>query len=121
MEIQDAIKVIRAMATGLNPETGEALKSDEVCRSALAVKALNRSVAALLAQEERELNKPTSAGKYWSRAEEAKVCEEMRSGMDLTEIAKLHNRTVPSIITRLVKLGKIAPPKSGPLFPDKAA
>lgn len=29
--------------------------------------------------------------------------------MDFREIAKAHNRTVPSIVARLVKLGKIAP------------
>jgi hypothetical protein len=41
--------------------------------------------------------------------------------MPFEEIAKTHNRTVPSIIVRLVKLGKVAPNKSGSLFPTQVA
>jgi DNA-binding NarL/FixJ family response regulator len=126
VETQEAIKFIRALADGLNPETGQSLPGDSVCRCAQAVKALNRAVAALTAQKEREQNRPTNAGRYWSSAEDTQVCEEVRKGMDFKEIAKAHNRTVPAIVARLVKLGKIvpekaAPKKSGPLFPPKVA
>jgi hypothetical protein len=121
VETQEAIKFMRALADGLNPETGQALPDDSVCRNAQAVKALNRAVAALTAQQEREQNRPMNAGRYWSPKEDAQVCEEVRKGMDFKEIAKTHNRTVPSIVARLVKLGKIAPSKPGPLFPEKVA
>src|SRR5579864_3944230 len=121
MDIQDAIKVIRALADGLNPETREELKDDSICRNPQAVMALNRALAALVTQQQRELKKPASAGQYWSRAEDKQICEELRKGMDFEEIAKTHNRTVPSIIVRLVKLGKIAPDKSGSLFPPQVA
>jgi DNA-binding NarL/FixJ family response regulator len=121
MEIQEAIKVIRALADGVNPETRESLKDDSICRRPQAVMALNRALAALVNQQERELKKPASAGTYWARAEDQQVCEELRKGMDFNEIAKAHNRTVPSIVARLVKLGKIVPEKSGPLFPPQVA
>jgi hypothetical protein len=121
MEIQEAIKVIRALADGVNPETRELLRSDSVCRNPQAVMALNRALAALVTQQERELKKPAGAGKYWSHAEDEQVCEELRKGMDFKEIAKIHSRTVPSIVARLVKLGKIVPEKSGALFPSKVA
>jgi hypothetical protein len=121
MEIQEAIKVIRALAEGVNPETRELLQADSVCRNPQAVMALNRALAALVRQQERELKKPTSAGHYWSRAEDQQICEELRKGMDFEEIAKTHQRTVASIIVRLVKLGKIAPNKSGLLFPPQVA
>jgi len=110
MEIQEAIKVIRALADGVHPETHESLKDDSVCRTAQAVMALNR-----------ELKKPASAGQYWSRAEDKQVCEELHKGMSFEDIAKTHNRSVPSIIVRLVKLGKVAPDKSGSLFPPQVA
>jgi hypothetical protein len=121
MEIQEAIKVIRALADGVHPDTRELLKDDSICRNPQAVMALNRALAALVKQQERELKKPASAGQYWSRAEDQQVCEELRKGMDFEEIAKTHNRTVPSIIVRLVKLGKIVPNKSGSLFPPQVA
>jgi hypothetical protein len=121
MEIQEAIKVIRALADGVHPETREVLKEDAVYRNPLVVMALNRALAALVTQEQRELKKPASAGQYWSRAEDKQVCEELRKGMSFDEIAATHNRSVPSIIVRLVKLGKIAPDKSGSLFPPQVA
>jgi hypothetical protein len=121
MEIQDAIKVIRALADGVHPETREVLKDDAVLRNPQAVMALNRALAALVTQQERELKKPTGAGQYWSRAEDKQICEELRKGMDFEEIAKNHKRSVPSIIVRLVKLGKISPDKSGSLFPPQVA
>ncbi len=121
MEIQAAIKVIRALADGVHPETGEALKEDLIYRDPQVVMALNKALGALVTQEQRELKKPASAGQFWSRAEDKQVCEELRKGMSFDDIAKTHNRSVPSIIVRLVKLGKIAPDKSGSLFPPQVA
>jgi len=121
MEIQEAIKVIRALANGTDPETGETLKGDSVCRAANSVKALNRALGALTSQEAREHEKPEKAGSYWKHAEDQQVCEELRKGMDFKEIAKIHNRSVVSIVARLIKLGKIVSEKSGALFPDKVA
>jgi len=60
-------------------------------------------------------NKPTSAGKYWSHAEDEQVCQELRKGIDFQQIAKTHNRTVGSIVARLIKLGKITAGNSGQL------
>jgi len=120
MEIQEAIKTIRALADGVHPDTGEGLTDENICRAPQIVKALNRALAALVSQEERERNRPANAGRYWSRAEEEQVCEELRQGTDFKEIARIHNRTVPSIVARLVKLGKVAAKSSDHLFPPKA-
>jgi hypothetical protein len=69
-------------------------------------------LGALLQSEERERSRPANAGRYWSRQEDAQVCAEVRRGIDFHEIAKTHNRTVPSIVARLVKLGEIKPTTS---------
>jgi hypothetical protein len=124
MELKEAIATIRVLADGVNPTTHEALDANDACRQPESVKALNRAVGALLAQQDRESRNPANAGRAWSRAEDQQVCEELRLGKDINEMAKAHNRTVPAIAARLVKLGKIAPTKSdetGPLFPEKVA
>jgi hypothetical protein len=124
MELHEAIATIRALADGLNPTTGKALDANSACRQPQAVKALNRALASLIAQQGREKRNPANAGRSWSRTEDQQVCEELRQGKDINEIAKAHNRTVPAIAARLVKLGKVAPgksDKSGPLFPEKVA
>jgi DNA-binding NarL/FixJ family response regulator len=121
MEIQDAIRVIRALANGVHPESGATLEEGSICRTLEAVKALNRALAALVAQDERERNRPKNAGKAWSHEEDEQVCEELRQGTDFNQIAATHNRSLAAILARLVKLGKISPKKSGQLFPPKVA
>jgi hypothetical protein len=123
MELQEAITTIRALADGLNPTTRQTLDPNDACRLPQSVKALNRALGALLAQQDREKRNPANGGRPWSRAEDQQVCEELRQGKDINEMAKAHNRTVAAIAARLVKLGKIALPKDkpGPLFPEKVA
>lgn len=117
MEIQEALKIMRALANGIDPETGQALPEDSICRHPQTIRALNRAVGALVVVEDREKNRPANAFRYWSRGEEERVCEELKQGLDFQQIAKAHDRTVGSIVARLVKLGKIAPKGS----PTKAA
>jgi hypothetical protein len=117
MEIEEALTIMRALAGGMNPETREALEVESICRKPQVVKALNRALGALVQQQERARSRPGNAGRYWSREEDAQVCAEVRQGIDFHEIAKSHNRSVPSIVARLVKLGEIRPAAS----PHKAA
>jgi len=121
MDIQEAIKTIRALADGRDPETNDTLTGDSVCRKPACIKALNRAVGALVAEKEREQNRAGNAGKYWTGKEDAQVCEEVRNGMDFHDIAKAHNRSVASIVARLIKLGKISPPKIPKPADEKAA
>ena len=121
MELADAIQVIRALAGGVHPQSGAALEENSVCRTPEAIKALNRALAALVTQHEREQRRPGKSGSRWSREEDEQVCEELRQGTDFNQIAKNHNRSLAAILARLVKLGKITPEKSGHLFPPKVA
>jgi hypothetical protein len=114
MEIQEALKIIKALADGVNPETGEVLAGDLVYRDPQNIRALHRAVGALEFLEERERDRrllPKNAGKPWSSQEEAQICDELRSGTDFKQIARTHNRSVASIVARLIRLGKV-PPRS---------
>ncbi len=121
MELEQAIPIIRSLANGVHPETGAALEETSVCRISSSVKALNRALAALVAQDEREKKRPKNAGKAWSQEEDSKICDELRQGHDFQQIATEHNRSVAGILARLVKLGKISPDKSSRSFPPKVA
>lgn len=114
MDVAETLKIMRTLANGVDPETGNKLDDKSTCRQPQVVKALNRAISALVQEEKREQRKPTNAFRAWAREEDAQVCEEVRGGMDFHEIAKAHNRTVASILARLVKLGKITamPPKA---------
>jgi hypothetical protein len=121
MDIDEAIRIMRALADGVHPETGKPVEESSVCRLPQPVKALNRALAALVAQKERDSRRPQNSGRTWSRAEDEQVCEELRQGNDFNQIAKTHNRSIPAIVARLVKLGKIAPARSGRAFPSRVA
>jgi len=121
MEIEQAIKIIRALANGVHPESGAVLEEASICHTPDVIKALNRALAGLVAQEERDKRRPRNAGKSWSHEEDAQICEELRQGIDFNQIAQTHNRSLAAILARLVKLGKITPEKSGQLFPPKVA
>lgn len=110
MEIQEALKIVRALADGVNPQTAEALPTDSVCRNPKCICAFNKAVGALEYAQERERLRqllPQNAGKAWTREEEQKICDALRQGTNFQAIAKTHNRTVGSIVARLVRLGKI--------------
>src|SRR5882672_9068786 len=115
VDIPETLKIVRALANGVDPETGKNLDESSICRQQQVVKALNRAISSLVQEQKREQRKPTNAFRSWTRAEDAQVCEEICSGADFREIAKAHNRTVASILARLVKLGKIT------AMPQKAA
>lgn len=121
MDFDEALKIVRALANGTHPDTGEALEASSICRQPQAIKALNRAICALVEAQAREQKRPVNAFRTWTRAEDAQVCDEVRQGKDFREIAKLHNRTVPSIVARLVKLGKIAPQAPRQKQPNEAA
>jgi hypothetical protein len=124
MEIQEALRIMRALADGANPGTGEALMADAVYQNAPVVRAFHRAVGALEYLQERERSRktpPANTGKSWSRAEDQQVCEELRRGVDFYQIARTHNRSIGSIVARLVKLGKMGPNAPLDMFDPKVA
>lgn len=121
MENLEALAIMRSLASGIDPDSAKALEPESICRRPLVIKALNRALGALLRLEQREQDLPAQAGRYWSHEEDAQVCAEVRRGMDFQEIAKSHNRTIPSIVARLVKLGEIRPASGRPSAPRRGA
>ncbi|MCC8046102.1 MAG: DNA helicase RecQ [Clostridiales bacterium] len=55
----------------------------------------------------RKMNRPDGAGKSWTEEEDKQLDEEYHSGMKVSEIAKLHDRTNGAIRARLKKHGLI--------------
>jgi hypothetical protein len=54
MEILEALVIVRKLANGVHPETGEAVQGDSMYQSPQAVRALHCAIAALEFQHERE-------------------------------------------------------------------
>ena len=123
MDIQEALEVVHKLLNGENPSTGQTVSDDSLFQRAQVTAALNRAAQALEFQQQRERTRtslPANAGKPWSNAEDAQICEEVRHGIGFQEIARIHCRTAGSIVARLIRLGKISagsnhqPVKSAP-------
>ncbi len=59
------------------------------------------------AEYNRKMNRPDGAGKSWTEEEDKQLDDEYHSGMKISEIAKLHDRTNGAIRARLKKHGLI--------------
>lgn len=105
MENSDALRIIRALADGLNPSSGGPGESESILRDALG-----KAVAALHSEVRREAGKrslPPNAGKPWFPPEEELLCAQFDRGMSIPEMAKVHGRTRGGVTARLESLGKV--------------
>ena len=112
MELDEAIKIVRTVAEGVNPFTGEVFGEGSVYQHPQMVRAMYRALAALESRkkwEERQQNRPENAGKPWRGEEIDQVVSEFESGVPISELARRHKRTRGAIEACLEKAGKIEP------------
>lgn len=106
METEQAQQIIRALAQGIDPHTGETYSGDSPYQHPQTVRALYIALDAL--QQGRKVKKlPENAGKPWSPHEDAELAREFDAGKSIDGLASLHLRTPWAVKTRLVKLGKL--------------
>ena len=108
MQTDDTIKIIRALAKGIDPQTGEELDANCPCRHPETASALNTCVHQLEFNENAALrrrlkqnNRPENAGKSWTNEEDARLRSAYIADKPIRQIAKDHKRTPTSIIGRL--------------------
>lgn len=102
--------IIEAISNGTNPLTGEVLPEETLYREPAIVSALKLALAAVRKIEYRELRKknlPVKAGMSWDAAEDQRLLEGHDSGLAVAQIAERHERSKGSIISRLVKFGRL--------------
>lgn len=120
MENSEALRIVRALADGVNPATGETFEADAVFQQPETIRALERAAAALQSHVEtldRNRKQPAGieqatvadTGKPWLPEEDEQLCLEFYHSVDFDDIANHLGRARRAIISRLVKLGKIKP------------
>jgi hypothetical protein len=112
MQLESALPIVRALADGVNPVTGEAYPETSPYAEPRTLRALF-SAADLMAKEvEREKRRerlPANFGKPWTEGEDRTLVAEFDGGLAMPDMARRHARTQSSIRLRLEKLGKIEP------------
>ncbi len=110
MQISEALKILQALADGVDPGTGEVLPAESPYQHPQVVRALMTAIRVFERQEERERRTrslPGNAGKPWDDDEQQRFCRDFDAGTSVKELAARHGRTEGAIQSRLVKLGKI--------------
>jgi len=111
MEITEAVRIIQALADGVDPHSGEVFPQDSPYQHPQIVRALFYAADALRRVEaapRREQSLPEKAGQAWDEREDKQLCEGFDKGLTIRELAEQHQRTAGAIQARLEKLGKQA-------------
>jgi hypothetical protein len=112
MQLDAALPIVRALADGVNPITGEAYPEHSPYAEPRTLRALYSAVDLMSREVEREKRRerlPANFGKPWTQVEDESLIGEFDGGMVMIDIARRHARTQSSIRLRLEKLGKIEP------------
>lgn len=106
----DAQKIIDALASGIDPETGEVVSDDSPLNNPHVIRALflaSKALGATIRRIESNDGRPGKAGKPWSDAEDKQLLQSFDSGTSIQELTNQHERSVGGISSRLVRLGRI--------------
>jgi hypothetical protein len=112
MDLSNVLPILRALADGVNPVTGEAYPQHSPYAEPCTLRALYSAVDIVQREVERERRRerlPANFGKPWTESEDEQLRQRYEKGVTLQEIARIHARTRSSVRLRLEKLGLIAP------------
>lgn len=99
MEIAKAREIIRILADGVDPTTGEILPAGSVYNSPVVIRALFTVLEATAPLPKSDPHR--NAGKPWTTVEDAQLIDEFTAKMSISDIAKEHGRTYGAIESRL--------------------
>ncbi len=127
LELDQAKTIIRSLADGRDPATGEQFPPSSPYQQADTVRALFTALEALEgpsnkpeADMPRRSGEAAKAGGPWTPEEEQQLRDGFAAHKPIPELATAHGRTPGAITSRLAKLGLIqtpAPPREPPSPP----
>jgi hypothetical protein len=110
VEAAQALAVVRSLANGVDPESGEVFPAESTYQRPQIVRALYEAATALERVdrfERRKAQMPAKTGEPWSEDEDRKLLSGFDAGRGLQELASAHERTMGAIRARLLKYGRI--------------
>ena len=110
MDQSQALAVVRSLANGVDPESGEIFPPESAYQRPQIVRALYEAAAALERIERfdrRRQQMPPKTGEPWTEEEDRKLLAAFDAGRALQELAAQHERTMGAVRARLLKYGRI--------------
>ena len=120
MELSEARTIVKTLAEGVDPVTGEVFQADSpynhprVIRALFTVHSYALGPRPKMSPEERrrqnlELGRPTNAGLPWSDADRSRVATGFQKGETLEELAAALERSRTAIHAELIRQGLVEP------------
>ena len=110
MDQAQALAVVRSLANGVDPESGEVFTPEQRLSAAAgragAVRS-GRGARAHRALRAASAQMPPKTGEPWSEDEDRKLLAAFDAGRALQELAAAHERTMGAVRARLLKYGRI--------------
>jgi len=106
MDSTQALVVVRSLANGVDPESGEIFPPESAYQRPQIVRALYEAATALERVERFERRKaqmPAKTGEAWSEDEDRKLLAAFDAGRALQDLAAAHERTMGAVRARLLK------------------
>ena len=134
METEKTLQILKTLADGIDPATGEQFAAGSTYQHPDTVRALFSAIRMLetpASTSSRPVpakqagavpagkSAPENAGRPWSEEEDARLGRTYDSGKSIEELAGIHKRSKWAIEARLARLGKIPEPPSR--FPARNA
>lgn len=137
METQKTLAILRTLADGIDPATGEPFSAGSSYQHPDTVRALFSAIRMLespASPEQSPAKNPApakdaaapapkpgqeNAGRPWSQEEDLRLGTSYDSGKSIEELAAIHKRSKWAVESRLARLGKIPEPPSR--FPARNA
>lgn len=101
MDLLQAKEILRCLAEGVDPTTGEVLPNESPYNSPDVIRAL----FIVLSTPEKSTSCPPKAGSPWTTEEDDILRKEFASKATISSLAKSHGRTRGAISSRLKYLG----------------
>jgi len=103
---QEHIDILRMLADGENPLTGEDLPSDSPYQDARIMRALLAAIESLKENDGASSLLP-KAGSPWTAEQDEQLGRAFDSGRKVAELAVEHGRTSGAIRSRLKRIGRL--------------
>ena len=107
MDLNGAKGILKSLADGVDPLTGEVLPEDHICNQPEIIRAIYM-VLMELSRGKQHREKPENDGAPWSEEEEQLLCDMFDQNRTTKEICDYFKRTNGAIAARLVRVGKIS-------------
>lgn len=107
-----AAAILKSLAAGIDPGTGQPLDGMVPLQSTDVLRALFLAADSLETRQRhlrRQQALPRNAGKPWSAEEDQRLLAAFDAGQRMEDLLATHERTRAGIEARLVKLGRLEP------------